>query len=269
MDRSAALQEMKRRRVVPQDQEDFSADDFTLLSRVREAQALGAFGLLRARMGTLKGYALESRTGSSELDVWLTVEGYRKYLFLRSQDARKYFETHGAEAKEVFRLRSLSGRDLFDSRGMLTQEGDELFNRIHRSLPAFWRYRDGRTGGNTRPTAERTAALTGAPRIPPAPSGAGGKKPLKPAAEDAEAAKRAGMLKSTGYVEIEEGEEQFLIKTTKLSEADLEKESSLQVVRGKTVVYYLMSPSDPFFALVARYRSGDKSGNLQGTPTFK
>jgi len=252
------LSEMRKRRLVPPDQEEYTADDYTQLQRVREAQALGAFKLIRQRLATLKGYAVETRGADGLPDIWLTSEGYRKYLFLKSQTARGVFEQHGAEAKFVFKLKDTRGKALFDQRGMLTQEGDSTYNRLLRGLPAWWRYPDGRVGGNTRPPPELM------PKAAPVQVSA-----PKPALEDAEAAKKAGMLKSTGYVEISSEEEGFLLKSTHMTEGDLERESSLQVVRGKHVVFYLMAPSDPLFALVSRYRTGEKGTNLQGTPAMK
>jgi len=252
---------MKRRRIVPPDQEDYTADDYTQLLRVREAQALGAFSLLREKAGTLKGCGIETRDADGMPDVWLTLEGYRRYLFLKSQTARYYFETHGAEAKTAFRLKDLRGKPLFDARGMLTQEGDAVYNHVQRGLPTWWRHPDGRVGGNMRPPPE---LLPPAPKAPaPAPA------PASPSMEDDEAQKKVQALKATGYVEISGEEEHFLLNAAKRSEAELEQESSLQIVRSKHFVFYLMAPSDPIFALVARYRSGNTSANLQGTPAMK
>jgi hypothetical protein len=260
-ERAANLSEMKRRRIVPPDQEDYSADDYTQLLRVREAQALGAFSLLREKSGTLKGSAIETRDVNGLPDAWLTLEGYRRYLFLKSQTARYYFETHGAEAKTAFRLKDLRGKPLFDVRGMLTQEGDAVYNHVQRGLPTWWKDPDGRVGGNMRPPPE---LLPPAPKAPaPAPP------PAPPSMEDAEAQKKAQDLKATGYVEISVEEERFLLNGAKRSEAELEQESSLQVVRGKHFVFYLMAPSDPIFAQVARYRSGGASADKPGGPTMK
>ncbi|MEI8191547.1 MAG: hypothetical protein WCI75_17670, partial [candidate division NC10 bacterium] len=234
---------MKRRRIVPPEQEDYSADDYTQLLRVREAESLGAFSLLREKLGTLKGCAIETHDAEGLPGVWLTLEGYRKYLFFKSQTARYYFETHGADAKDAFRLKDLRGKPLFDARGMLSQEGDAVYNHIQRGLPTWWRHPDGKVGGTVRPP----------PELLPVPGKPAPAQAAPPPMEDAEAAKKAQMLKSTGYEEISASEEQHLLKVTKRSEAELEQESSLQVIRGRHVVFYLMAPSDPVFALIARY----------------
>jgi hypothetical protein len=257
--KSDALSEMKKRRLVPADQEEYTADDYTQLLRMREAQALGAFRLIREKLSTLKGYAVETRGADRLPDIWLTLEGYRRYLFLKSQTARGVFEQHGAEAKFVFRLKDTRGKPLFDQRGMLTQEGDAIYNRLLRGLSAWWKYPDGRVGGNTRPPPELL------PKAPAAPAQSAAQTPV----EDAEAAKKAQMLKGTGYVEITGPEEQYLLKAAKMTEGELERESSLQVVRGKHIVFYLMAPSDPLFALVSRYRSGEQGASPQGTPALK
>jgi len=246
-ERAANLAEMKRRRVAAPDQEDYSAEEYTQLLRLREAQALGAFSLLREKLGTLKGCAIETRDADGLPDAWLTLEGYRRYLFYKSQAARYYFETHGAEAKTAFRLKDLRGKPLFDVRGMLTQEGDAVYSRIQRGLPTWWKDPEGKVGGSARPPPE---LLPPAPRSAPA-------APAQPAVlEDEEALKKVQALKDTGYVELSSEEEHFLLGASKRSEAELERESSLQVVRGKHFVYYLMAPSDPAFAYVAGYRSG-------------
>ncbi|MBI5244189.1 MAG: hypothetical protein HY922_11025 [Elusimicrobia bacterium] len=250
---------MKKRRIAAIDQEDYTADDTTLLLRVREAQALGAFSLLREKLATLKGFATETRGPDGSQDVWLTLEGYRRYLFLKSQTARYYFETHGTEAKSVFRLKDLRGKLLFDPRGMLTQEGDAIYNQVQRGLPTWWRHPDGKVGGATRPP----------PELLPKP----GQAPERPSAttlmEDAEGQKKVVELKATGFVEIAEIEEKYLLSVTKRTEAELEKETSLQIVRSRHFVFRLMAPSDPTFALIARFRAGQTGGALQGEPVAR
>jgi hypothetical protein len=271
-DRQEVISEMRLRRILGPDQSAYTAEETALLARVRQAQSMGAFSLLRAKLGTLRGYAAEARSASSgERDTWLTVEGYRKYIFLRSQDARDYFESHGVPTREVFRLRTEEYKDVFDGQGLLTPEGDALYGRIRSNQPAAWRLLDGRLGGNIRPKLVVAAPAAPAPSAPKSAAPAQARKapPNSQDPEDAAAIKKRNALLTTGYVEISEDEERFLLRSTGYNESGIEEECSLQVVRGKKEVFYLMTPSDPLFALITRYRSGDTSGSLQGSPTFR
>ena len=259
----ALLDEMRLRRVIGAGQAEWNAEEYTLLLRVREAQSLGAFSLLREKLATLKGFAARSRSGGEER-LYLTVEGYRRCRFLKSQGARAYFESRGVAAREVFALRDMAGKTVFDGSGQLTQEGDELYNRVQRKLPALWKLEDGALGGNVRPprTALKPAPSPSAPASPPAPPSPPG--PMSAAATpaassaplDEESARRkVEVLKATGYVEISAQEKDLLLSAAKLSEEELLRRSSLQAVNTASRTQYLLSPSDPLFSLVAQSRA--------------
>ena len=128
----ALIAEMRLRRVIGAGQAEWNSEEYTLLLRVREAQSLGAFSLLREKLATLKGFAARSRSGGEER-LYVTVEGYRRWRFLKSQGARAYFESRGVAARDAFALRDMAGKPVFDDLGQLTQEGDELYNRVSAS----------------------------------------------------------------------------------------------------------------------------------------
>lgn len=240
-ERQAVLNEMRLRRVVAKDRREWGPEDYTLLLRIREAQAMGAFTLLRSKLGTLQGFALErDRTPGRIPTLWLNREGYEKYVFLRSQDARAYFERKRAEAKFVFELKDLRGRLLFDRDGLLTEAGNSIYNRVQRGMPAFWRFPNGRVTGNVRP---------GADSVPPAVV-------AREEIDENKARARIAELVAGGYVEITPAEKALLMQASGRDEEQLKKETSLQVVPARHRVYYLMSPSDPLFSVVSKARSG-------------
>jgi hypothetical protein len=242
------IAEMRQRHIVPQDAVRWTPDQYAGLLRMREAEAMGAFDLLRDKLGTLRGYAAESPRRQGYRSLWLTEEGYDKFIFLLSQDALAYFQSRGAEVKFVFKLKGVNGKRLFDGgTGLLTQDGVELYNRVRRKLPAFWRYPDGTVNGNVRPPKELGPTAVA---LPPAPA----ERPLKPG-DDAKALQKVVTLMQSGYVEITQAEVQGLTGETKLSEADLRRQSSLQIIVTKAKTYYLLSPSDPLTAIVARSRA--------------
>ena len=73
---------------------------------------------------------------------------------------------------------------------------------------------------------------------------------------DEESARRkVEVLKATGYVEITAQEKDLLLSAAKLSEEELARRSSLQIVTARSKTQYLLSPSDPLFSLVARSRA--------------
>lgn len=266
----ALIAEMRLRRVIGAGQAEWNAEEYTLLLRVREAQSLGAFDLLREKLATLKGFAVRSKPGG-EGRLYLSVEGYRRWRFLKSQGARAYFESRGVAARDVFALRDMAGKTVFDESGQLTQEGDELYNRVQRKLPALWKLEDGALGGNVRPPRVALKPAPPSPERPPSmgegprPSGAAASAQppaavAPPAASaaplDEESARRkVEVLKATGYVEITAQEKDLLLSAAKLSEEELARRSSLQAVNAASRTQYLLSPSDPLFSLVAQSRA--------------
>lgn len=260
--RQSFLIELRRRGIIAADADAWTPEQYTLLLRVREAEALGAFDLLRAKLGGLVGAAVEHKGESDYKELWLTQAGYRKFIFILSQDARAYFESKGAEAKWVFSLRSLAGRRLFDSKGILTQEGIDVYNRVRRDLEVFWKHGDGSVNGTVRPSPEviaraRASSARG-PAAKPLPPAPGGERPRpEPAGEldESAAMKKVEALVKSGYVEISPSEFAFLLQTTKLDESRLRTESSLQIIATRDRTHHLISPSDPLMALVARYRA--------------
>ena len=89
-----------------------------------------------------------------------------------------------------------------------------------------------------------------------------------PTAADEAAKQKIATLIKTGYVEVSETEVQFLLKATGLGTEQLQKESSLQIIPTRERPYYLLSPSDPLMALVARQRSGGPDAASTGTKTL-
>lgn len=246
-DRGRLLIELRKRNIIAREAREWTPEQYTRLLRLREAEALGAFGLLRLKRGTLRGFAVE-HGDEGYGSLWLTEEGYQRFIFYLSQDARKYFETKGAQARSVFETRSIKGDRLFTKRGALTQEGIAVYHRIQRKLPVFWRYADGRVSGTVRPPA--SVALSGGSAVsahtPPA---------QKSAKYENEAEQKAEALLQSGYVEIFEEEVRFLSEKTKMNADALENDSSLQIIQEKQKTFYLLSPSDPMMALVTRRRS--------------
>lgn len=265
--RGALLSEMRERRVIGAEQTEWNAEEYTLLLRVREAQSLEAFSLLREKLATLKGFAARSTTGGEER-LLLTVEGYRRCRFLRSQGARAYFESRGVAAREAFSLRDMAGKPVFDESGRLSQEGEELYNRVQRKLPALWKLSDGSVGGNVRPPRSAGKPVASERRSPsPVQEGRSGDgAPARAASQTAppssaaapldedSARRKIEVLKTTGYVEISVQEKDILLGAAKLSEEELARRSSLQIVASASTTRYLLSPSDPLFALVAQAR---------------
>lgn len=258
--RKRLLTEMIKRRIISKDSASWNKSQEGVLRRMRIAEKRGALEMLSSRLGTLRGFAIEHQTKDGYTELWLTVPGYKKYHFLLSQEALDFFEKKGAEARFVFRIRTMKKKRIFDSLGLLTEEGTELYHRIKRNEAVFWKFPDGTVTGTVRPPKSRAAPVAAVP--PPAPKRPG-KKP-----SDVQALRQVSDLVSAGYVELSEPEVTFLLKTTRLSAERLQKESSLQIIPTKRKIYYLLSPSDPLMGVVGKYRSGSKGG-LTGTPTMR
>jgi len=152
-ERRETLAEMWQRGILAVDMNQWSPADMGLLRRMRRAEAAGAFGLLRQRFHTLKGFAVqEPLSGKRPARVRLTRAGFDKYLLVKSQDALRYFESKGVDVKWAYGLTDMQGRALFDKgRGLLTEAGEELYGRASQNLPTFWKTRAGEVMGNRRP----------------------------------------------------------------------------------------------------------------------
>ncbi len=158
---------MWQRRILPPDAVEWTAEDMALLLRLRKADAAGAVGYLRKRLRSLKGLIVVYKPiGSSETKLRLTREGYGRYLFFRSQEALGYFQKKDVDAKWAFSLSDLDGRLLFDANGLLTQPGEDLYNRALAGRETFWKTSGGDVLGNRPPPRPSPAP---APKVRPAP----------------------------------------------------------------------------------------------------
>lgn len=138
--RQSILAEMWLRRVLSSGSHSWTSEDMELLLKIRDAESLGAIGLLKRRARGVSGLTAPYKAvGSRTAGLRLTREGYEKWLFYRSQEAIEYFESKGVDAKWSFHLVDLQGRALFDGAGMLTPAGDEIYGHALANLPAWWR----------------------------------------------------------------------------------------------------------------------------------
>ncbi len=144
------LAEMWQRKVLSPESTQWSPEDMRLLLRVRRAESDGAIEFLKSRVG-LAGYAVEHRPAGKPPKLRLTRPGLDRYWFLKTQEAIRFFEMREIDAKWIFGLQDLPGRALFTAGGLLTPEGEALYERARIGLPAHWRLPDGQVKGTTRP----------------------------------------------------------------------------------------------------------------------
>lgn len=138
-ERQGVLVEMRERGILEPGALGWSPHELDLLERARKAERSGAFDLLRAHLGDLRGYAVVRRPAPGIRQLRLTRAGYERYLFLKSQLARQYLESRGGDAKRVFRFSDVRGRLLFDDKGLLTQDGEDFYERAARAERVGWR----------------------------------------------------------------------------------------------------------------------------------
>ncbi|MDE2293691.1 MAG: hypothetical protein KGL53_16540, partial [Elusimicrobia bacterium] len=152
--RPTELGEMRARRIVAPDSSDWTEEQSEELRRMRRAEYLGAVDYLKENAVSLGGAFVELPSGEGFKRTLLTEEGYQRWLFTLSQDARGFFERHGADAAYVFEVKDASGTRLFDGDGLLTETGVDLFLTAKHHYPVFWRNPDGTMNGTQRPPAE-------------------------------------------------------------------------------------------------------------------
>ncbi|PCI40142.1 MAG: hypothetical protein COB53_02070 [Elusimicrobia bacterium] len=261
--KDTVIREMRRRGIVPTDSARWTPDQYTLLLRCREAEKMGVFKFLRDKIGSLRGLAVEFQTEQGYEGLDLTARGYRKFIFVLSQEAFQYFESKGAEGQWVYQLKTLDRKRIFTDDGILTDKGVTLYLKVRRKIPAFWKFPSGRIVGTTRPPKDLLARVSRPNAFNPTPTS----KPL-PAPQswsDPKKKKTKGLgrvkgLLASGFIELSEAEERHLLEKTRLSERQLQDKSSLQIIQTDEGVKYLISPSDPLMSLISRYRGGAAKG---------
>jgi hypothetical protein len=149
-ERRETLRDMWQRGILGSDMNQWSPEDLALLLRMRQAEAAGAWGLLRRHFLSLEGLVLRDHTvGGNLAQPRLTRLGYEKYIGIKSQEALRYFEAKEVEVKWAYWLTDLDGRPLFDRvNGLLTEAGEALYARALANQPTFWRLRSGEVRGN-------------------------------------------------------------------------------------------------------------------------
>jgi len=155
VDRQNTLAELRERKIIAAGAEFWKPEDMALLGRLRRAEKRGAFALLREEIGNLRGFVVEHRTPKGRIP-WLTKQGFDKFQFLSSQRARQYFEEQGVDAKFIFKLKDPLGKKLFTSKGILTPEGQELYERASSGISVRWMDPSGKvvSSGTPRPSDE-------------------------------------------------------------------------------------------------------------------
>lgn len=166
-DRQNILAQMWKRRIISPKTDIWSVQDFALLRRIQRAESMDAFRLLREELGSLRGYAVEHEASAKRKKLWLLKVGFERYFFLKSQRARRYFENIGPDAKWVFQIRTLEGTRLFDGRGLLTEAGEELYDRILLGDKVEWQAPSGEVKGNFRPEPSRRKSRSPSPQQSP------------------------------------------------------------------------------------------------------
>ncbi len=160
------LAEMWQRRILSPEADRWAPEDMALLERIRRAEASQAASFLKSRLGTLKGLAVSRKLPGGAIRLRLTKEGFERYLLIRSQEALRVFESKGVDAKWAFSLRDLEDRRLFEPRGLLSEAGEALYDRILAGLAAHWKTPAGEVFGNRPPPKREAPAEASLPGIP-------------------------------------------------------------------------------------------------------
>lgn len=153
--RQATLVEMRERGILGPSSEYWRAEDVALLNKLRRAETNGAFDLIREELGTLRGMAVEHRASGGPV-LRLTKRGYDRYEFLKSQKARQYFEDQGVEASRIFKLKDPLDKRLFTTKGILTPEGEDLYDRAALGIAVRWMDESGKIQSSDSPRQSTT-----------------------------------------------------------------------------------------------------------------
>ncbi|MBI3550231.1 MAG: hypothetical protein HY078_14425 [Elusimicrobia bacterium] len=142
------LAEMRERRIIDKGVETWTADDKDILERARLAENMGAFDFLReARGRRLRGLIVIRKEPGEGRRPLLTKAGFQEYIFIKSQKARTFFEKR-TDAKFVFGVTTMDGKKIFDNRGLLSADGDFLFNQILGGSIVKWKEPNGTERSN-------------------------------------------------------------------------------------------------------------------------
>lgn len=240
-EKKSVLAEMQKRGILPAERQAWSDDEWTMLWKIKKAEGEGAVDTLIAKDRRIKSLVAVRTDPAGRKTFLLTPAGYERYFFFKSQDSIRAFESRGIALKEVFHLTSLAGHPFFDGAGLLTGEGEAAYDAIRRGEAPQWKF-------DWEPIPESALAQEKR-RDPP----------------------EVLALRQAGMKEISDEEESWLIRTTGCSELRLQETASLAVVSDpyRNKRRYFLNPGDPVYALVGRYRAGDREPQgIGGTLTF-
>lgn len=155
-DRQNILVEMWQRKILATTVERYGAEDMAFLRRMRRAEAAGAIELLKAKGYSLKDLIVVRKraAGLADVRLRLTKEGFSRYQLVLAQEALAYFEARGVDAKWAFFLKDLEDRPLFDTKGTLTEAGEDLFQRAKAGEEAHWKTVSGEAFSNRPPSRD-------------------------------------------------------------------------------------------------------------------
>ncbi|OGR82474.1 MAG: hypothetical protein A3J74_07950 [Elusimicrobia bacterium RIFCSPHIGHO2_02_FULL_57_9] len=152
-ERQNILAEMWQRKILSAGLDRYSPAEMALLARMRRAEAGGAIELLKSKGYPLRNLIVVRKRagGLSDVRLRLTQEGFLRYQLVLAQEALTYFENKGVGAKWAFHLMDLDDRPLFDSKGLLSEAGEDLFQRAKAGEEAYWKTVSGEILGNRPP----------------------------------------------------------------------------------------------------------------------
>lgn len=239
------LANLKERKAVAQDKTEISPQDKKLFYKICQSEQMGAIDYIKSEFKVLHpAYIYEKKTQSRPVNLYLTYRGFEVYRKLVSRDAIELFNKRDIGRKHLFAIRDKKGRRVFDPKlGLLTYDG---FNVYYKMLEG-----------------ETPYILSSYPI----------------GVTDAESEKLLTMpvyersvidIKQQGYEEITQTEYIWIREATNCSEATLERDLDVKIIRMPKLARYFIDKlgirkdQGALMILVIKYRKGDFSTDTNG-----
>ena len=236
------LDALKDRNIIAPESEIFTPEDIETLKKILKAERGSAIDYLTLKFGVTlpEGSIFERNPDTFYSRKMLTLSGYNLLMNKLSNEAKSYFLEKNIAIADLFALKDLNGKPLFNTEGILTEEGLLAYNKTLKGKKAYL--------------------------LP-------GEKPAVTKQKEDEIVRQ---YISQGYEEVTRMEFQYVEDETKCSENTLVNNLKCRTLGdGADKRYFVLSREDtmiPFsipYMLVEEYREMYGKNNKNNAPVYK
>ncbi len=125
------LEALKNRNIIAPESETFTEEDLSTLKKILKAERGSAVDYLSLKFGVTlpEGVIFERNPNTFYARKMLTLKGYNLLIEKLSSEAKEFFLSKNIVASDLFLLTDFNGKPVFNSKGLLTEEGLMAYNK--------------------------------------------------------------------------------------------------------------------------------------------